>query len=579
MLRGKTPPWVVLCLPTLIAVLSAFTLSAVGQWVASYGNPATETSIPTVTGYLAAILLYSAGSIVRRNWRHILIMALVGLAISVLHLTHVLTIGPFARWPIGVAVSATDVFIIVSLELTLSGHRSLMSYVWAMPICIATGGLMAVASAWTSLVEWNLNVPVRPPSVTSLPLEYIAMKTFDAALIWLSVMSLNARPVRTWGWLARAVALVAVTVAMGATVAFFTVGLQAASRSSVLRGSPFPMSTGADILAQVGDDSDCEFLWDRIEKSDWTKVAKDIGRSGYPFPDWRESAIPALSKRDPADAAKRLSRMLQDRPTKYLAAMSAPYLAKVNRLDAVPILFRYALFDGDDKLTDALDNMGIREVAYVYISQWGELRAIAANEDFVLSLYGSATYCKELQERHHRNLVKLLGTDRGEDPVAWGKYWDSAAANWPSPLSPSQRAEVDRVVTCYVRYAIATGEYERVRKWRAYQTAIADLQNAGLHDDAARLERTLDRIVTRPPENLVAELFQAILRAGPKAKEFFKSANRSLAIKPPNWNIPGIDALEKEVTAYSERVAAATSDSSQKVDSKSQNVVKPKAKR
>lgn len=497
-------PWY----PLLLAVSLLFAIRSAQRWIIDYFEVYGHRAVFVMVDGLQIILLSAAGAIVRRNWRHVMVMALVGAGACVLlFLAQSDVLSGTLFW--GRATVAA--WMIVGAELALTGHRDRRDYFWAGLAGLMVGALLAVADAWLACCQPFVNLPINPPWATRLPIGYILSGTLTAFLVWLTITALQIRPARTWSRPVIGIATCAIMLPVASTIAFFTSGLHSLAVASLRNGSPFDVSIGVKLLTETRDRKDRDLIWDAIVRSDWTKYRPQEGsQSEWPAGDWRESAISQLSKLDATDTAARLAKMLQDHPTAYMAGTVAPYLAQARCCDTSAVLLRYAWL-GDSRCTNALAVMRIPQVAPVMISELSCLDSIRGSERLINRLFHSVADWRAAQDRIRSELTTLLGKNVGDNPDAWSRYYDSVIDQTPSPLSVQQRNDMARVTRCFNTY------FKMRNEWKSAQQ-------------------------------------EAIRRASSISEAAVRTIS-SLTTQPPDWNVPTVKALEQEVTAYAERVA------------------------
>jgi hypothetical protein len=129
---------------------------------------------------------------------------------------------------------------------------------------------------------------------------------------------------------------------------------------------------------------------------------------------------------------------LRRRPRRELAIDAAPILAAARQYDAVPVLIRYGML-GDDACLRAVEAMEVPQAALA--------RLIVARESGEI-----------LDWSDRQRIAKLLGRDAGWRLSDWIALYHSVALTLPTPLSPQQSAEAERVISAIERFSRAMNE-------------------------------------------------------------------------------------------------------------------------
>ncbi len=183
-----------------------------------------------------------------------------------------------------------------------------------------------------------------------------------------------------------------------------------------------------------------------------------------------------------SEAARRLSDLLRQRPSAWLARSSAACLAEHRRYEAVPLLLRYALL-GHEQCTAALEEMGLPEAAIALV-----LNRI---------INGRVLADAPTRER----LKRLMRADAGEPLLAWDDLYYRVAHNLPSPLPKPIRDEAQRVVDLIAFGMNADVAYLRLKnrehlpkpRSRDYDAVSTDDLSIAM-DNFAREVETISRV-------------------------------------------------------------------------------------
>jgi hypothetical protein len=146
--------------------------------------------------------------------------------------------------------------------------------------------------------------------------------------------------------------------------------------------------------------------------------------------------------------------MLRQKRSRQLAGFSAKLLADHGKIEAAPILLRYAL--SQDKDTDqgsmeqcvkALETMRIREVGLAIVQR-----------DMMFKVLGNDRGAWQIPLVLRERLTGLLGRDAGPTYQSWIDALLDTSDQASSRLPEAIQDELDREVACYWKYTIASNQ-------------------------------------------------------------------------------------------------------------------------
>lgn len=471
--------------------------------------------------YFAALFL--PGSIKRLNWRQVLIMLPLSAASWALDLGWSSFKGD-SEVPLlfGLEPAMAIVGVTLSEQLFLP-KRSGKSIVWAIAIALAAGCTVA-------FIDGFLNFTGRTSSF-ELPAiggwyqaswAYLLYSPLVALLAWTSIPLaqklplMRTRSTRLAGG-AMAVSLIAIYFL------FFQVWMYSLAIDALRGSGPFSRGMAVAILKIHDNSSVRQELWHALETADWSQPQSYTGGNEY-----RRYCIDVLAARDPGGTARRLAEMLRKNPSKILARFSAKLLGDEKVYGTVPILTRYALLD-EDTCTRALESMHLPVAALAILRHaaiWHVTGAAPAPQNF------------PLDPSERTRLEKLLDKDAGPNSLDWAHYYDQVANTIPSPLSPDQTTETQKVTDAFISYWNATQRLENAAD-KLFSKLLAD---DGRSDITQKLRAMIAGTVPSDP---------AVVDT---AEHYLTRARKQITVAPPNWDAPDTSALEKQVQQYSARV-------------------------
>jgi hypothetical protein len=405
-------------------------------------------------------------------------------------------------------------------------NRSRKSLVWLIALGAAVAMLVPLILKPLELADYQISLDIAWPRQQYVRLADVAYWPLTVVLLWTAVPTALTLPARRRRW-PRIIAAASASLCIAGFFLFFDYGAYRLADRSVLGDGPFARMRSLNFLLARGNDSDWRAVWNTLRATDWSPPEAPT--------DFRRACFNAVSLHDRAQAANRLSAMLRAKPRLVLARMCAPLMAARHLYETVPCLMRYALL-GDDECLNTLEQMRVA--------------GAAAAIDFQISLnqvvYGpvGGPIPSELRVQ----LTHIFGTDAGPRLVDWYP-WFAKIRSMPGPLSREQLAENNRVIAAYGRYLVAFDQLFEART-RLY---ILRMKQAGMDFEG---KNSL-------AEPLAYRHSSALAWAGlsrPKLNtlnRIYRSVYADLDVKPPNWDIPGTDNLEKSVDEYVAQVNAA----------------------
>jgi hypothetical protein len=323
-------------------------------------------------------------------------------------------------------------------------------------------------------------------------------------------------------------------LAIVVVLVFFEVLLVPLARASVSDHGSFSRPYAGAVLYWRGTDSDMELLWQQLDRPG--------GPRGWDYSDleWRNQFVAILRKRQPRQVGERLSQLLLRHPTGVLTAIALDLMEHERHYETAPILLRHALHvmgQPSQECTNALVRMGVPQasLAVLFRARIAASRS-GLGEDFPLSSADRAT------------LRKLVGEDAGVSSQAWGLY-DQRIAAVPSPLPKAIQKEVDSTVSCFIAYYRArrilaqarselfarridldgtAGERELIDKWRKNRRKDRRLPADAIELNTAPQPRQAQRVI----------------------QDCWDQIYRDTRVEEPDFGVPTVEGLEKEIDAY-----------------------------
>jgi hypothetical protein len=501
--------------------------------------------------------IYAAGAVRRlRGWQ-IVIMGLAGAGID-LGLEFLLDRMPDLHIPLPL-VGLANGFLFVVL---LGAGEMLFLRLWSWRVmgrmALMTVGAVCVLRTVIGLSGWcalGMNVPFPLFGYMASSLGHVSYYFLLAIVAWTIVpLALRWRDrtgrrmaVVVGGWAASGVA---------ALLVFFVVLPCPLAHWSLAGNGPLDRHCAIYILEYRGQDADVDLVWRVLEATDWTvPIAYGGWREdsvvirGYEFTeDWRKTAVEMVAKRAPAEAAARLSRMLQDRPSAALADCSAKVLAEGRRYEAAPILLRYSLVAewsssyGSRECTEALKAMRVPQASLAILmsaASWAKSVGDCDSESGDLFL----------SDETRESVKGLLGADAGKKYRPWLALYDKVINDVPTPLTPEVRAEADRAVMCAMTWVSEAGRLVSA----GHKLARVNLAKVGSGNVLTVIREWYAQHKGEGPR---AEVPPDVIEALRVLENHEEGARQQLRVDEPDWNVLTTDELEKEAAAYVERAEA-----------------------
>ncbi len=447
---------------------------------------------------LAGIALFIPGALKRWNWRGILLMAVLGAASAVIGRVLSRTTIVAHSNVLTVLIAALFLLLLGLGEMFLQHKRNWKNLAWLVSGVIAVIAIHFLVQDYLWATGWMVSLPNRYGSTGSQAFVDVIKLPLLAVLTWLTIPV--CLRIAASGSRAKRLALGGTfTGAVAVYVVFAHILWYPLMAKSLTGDGPFERAAAVRSLAWRGRDSDFERIWQTLEEADWTKPYAWAEESPSYIGDWRQIAIAHLAKRDSADTAKKLSRLLRNRPRKKLAYEAAPLFAKHKRYETVPILMRYALSERDYRCITALEQMNLPRSA---------LPIMRSRIVWEIRFNGKplTRFSKETCER----LKPLLGSDPGNKVDAWLQLYDKVIADRPTPLPKPIRQKTDHVITSMLLYYV----YE---------------------NDGAQISFDLGR-----QKGWSSEQVRKMIRS----------------IRKPDWDVITTEELEREIKAYGKRYDA-----------------------
>jgi hypothetical protein len=499
-----------------------------------------------IPGWLPYVALFLPGAVQRLNRRHVLLAAIFGgLAYFAGRIESYLRLSElpsFSFW----AFPATTMVLAGVSEWWLRSDRNRKRLVIMISTCGTAAMLAALVLQPLRFMDCRLLIPNLDGSSTFYSLDGVLWFPLIGLLTWTAipladrVASLdNTSDWRRLLWIP--LATLVFYVGFYAHLIFYP------ARWSLEGNGPFSRSYGAVLLAWRNTESDISALWDAVESADWTRDPPDWE---YGDPDYRESCISHLEKRDPASTARRLAEMLKSHPSERLAKVAAPRVAEYQIYDAVPTLLRYSNSE------DALLKMSVPQVAWplmfnaaVHQQMNHQPPAQPLAQQFVRPEWidvEPSPVNLSLPDDVREKLSQLLGEYDGRTLDEWERHYDLVIHDRPTPLTPELSAQANRVISAKRVYWQTLDMAYEIRRRRVFRLWMNKLKAAGyerqsaIMEDVAKASQGQSRI--RVPD-LPHEDFEAM-------SSYLQEARAEIPMPPVDFNVPRVEGLEQEIARY-----------------------------
>ena len=516
--------------------------------------------------YLRWSAIFGVGAIQRGKWRQVLslvLLACAGCAVDrAIPSANVLGIWDYTQPVIRAAVFIVLAALGESYATTHSRPRSLR---WLLALAIAAGTVHAGVHDFAFYCRWAIKIPNMVPRGQDWIGHFYTLGAVYwpllAALTWF-VIPLSAEyiePVRR-----RVISTlcgVSLCVLGYASYAAFAVPRIAAY--SVEHDSPFRRVAAVWLLELRAYSGLSDLLWRQLENDDWQPIDDEAFYSRW---NWRQVSIHVLAKRDREGTARQLCELLLRRPRHHLAEEASDLLVDCRRYESAPILLRYALADSVEEIgngwTKKLVQMGVPQAAEMIF------RDAARSEHFrnrpdILELLSRRTNWNSTDDdetlvspEQRRDLKRLLYDDAGDKLLDWVLLYAEIIDSVETSLTREQHIEVQRTSECFRIYLRGLKLWRRIEHIRLRQYAL-DRLRAESPEDAAQVE-ILNRDILLHRSLELFDENSRLARALSKFDRYFEEGYWKVDVPSPNWDVPTVDELEREMTQYLRSGVAAT---------------------
>ncbi len=447
---------------------------------------------------LISIALFIPAAVKRWNWRHVLVMLILAVAsFAIKQVLSRITIGVHSEI-LAVLIATLPLLILGLAEMLLQRKLRWKNLAWIVGGVVAVSAVSFFVLDYLWATGWTVSLPNRYGNTGRQSLVGVIKLPLLTVLTWLTIPACF-RVAKSGSRAKRLTLGVTFAGAVAAYVVFVYFLWYPLMEMSVKGDGPFEKAAAVGYLELRGKDSDFELIRQGLEEADWTKPSMRLSDNWSYIGDWRQMGIAALARRNSADTAERLSRLLRHQPRWYLASDAARILAKHKKYETVPILMRYALCKNSNCI-EALDQMNLPRAALPIMRD-----RIASKARF------SGLRLKQFSEETCERLKYLLGDDAGREVDAWLQLYDRVITERPTPLPELIRKETDRVILSMLRYFILGDDW-------AHASLVWGRQKGWSLDKT----REINRLVPKP-----------------------------------NWDVITTEELEKEIKAYDEQVKTA----------------------
>jgi hypothetical protein len=412
---GWLPTWVT----ALVLTAPAWLLSEFG---ALNGQPALRGDRRlAVETLLLSIAFLVPGALQRRSGLQALVMA----AVAAYWSAWVVWVKPPALpYPYHLLTYALPQVLLLALgewAIARPRGRAAASLAWMLILAVAAAcALQWIVVPLSLLADFRL-LPQWHGSQRMIALGDFPRPPIFAVLAWVAIAQARRAAVATAasdrGGRFRGKLLVTASCAIATFPLFFHVLIYPIARASLRGGTPFVEGGALDVLLTRDAPHDTELMWQAVADPRWPR------RAAYRNDGLRRRLVDVLAERDPR-APQRLAAVLSERPHRATAMQAAPLLTAWHRYEAVPVMLRYAAV-GDAACADAVEIMRVPQAARA------RLALITAGR---------------VSGEDRFRLRQMLGRDAGTSVDAWRALYDKVAPQLPTPLSPQQAAEADRIL-------------------------------------------------------------------------------------------------------------------------------------
>jgi hypothetical protein len=395
--------------------------------------------------FLLFAALFLPGAIRQLNWRKALLLAVIAAAVCCIETEDV-----WKRWdflPYPAILFAWIAPVVGACHWLLNPPRRTRTLAWTMALTFAAAFILPAMVGFVDYRYPRLRLHA-PGIIEVVPASYFNYWPLLSVLVWLSIPAAR-RIAESPSRKTRALAI-ALIVACPAWFILFFCWLQYPLAAHSLEGAgPFTREQAVLILTRRTGSGTDELFWQALESADWS-----WGKSRFDFdaPDYRLWCVQELYRRGGTAAARRLAALLKQSPSEALAQYSALILANEHCYEATPELMRYTLID-DDQPFIALQRMQIPQAAFAILREEAEMSAITDGRKKIADY----PVYKDDEDR----LAKLLGKDVGPKWGDWIQFYFDSIEHLPTPLSPAQASETNRVIKSFQDYWTASDHLKK----------------------------------------------------------------------------------------------------------------------
>ncbi|MHC4563688.1 MAG: hypothetical protein ACYS8X_13075 [Planctomycetota bacterium] len=526
---SHVPVWVIALLFALAAKGVDFLDLALG-W--DYSGVLDVVSDVVFCGFILA------GAIQRLNWRHALVlMGLFALGVGGAWLVGTIA---YVTFPHGsLLVYGLLVWLLGIGEMLTAHRRSWMTVVYLLFVGIAVAAIEQIAVCMIGDGQWRISTTMGPWSNATHTLEGLTYGPVRVLLVWwglsaaFAVMRRGRRAIVTGGCV--------LAVIMVFHWLFWAHLVFAFARMSVAGRGPFSRNMGILWVKEEGRPEDMKLILQEAQQADWEPPWRDM----HGYADWRNTAADLLlSEANITEESSRVFvEMLRRKRTPVLARYTARQLGNVGQAEIAPVLLRYALgmpgTETSEVCSMALVQLGVREAGICILRD-----AIAYDrpeskpEDFPIST--ERQWC----------LTSLLRKDVGESYVAWRDAWVHAVDEEPSSLPEDVQDEISRELACYNAYNAVRAEWREARGAVIRKRLAAQGKMGQFKKVMAYIEEKGDAFI---PD---WEVPTKVRTAGGEFLAVVQAVTKDMTVPEPDYDAPTIEAFEKEIDDYIERVYA-----------------------
>jgi hypothetical protein len=466
---ARLPGWLLAAILTSLA--TAVTFIPIEHLL--YERSGRFYSVPV--DVLPIVALFLTGAVRRLNWRHAIILAVV--AVAAWWLADVCHRNVRVGFPY--SMFYWQVPLLALLEWILDRPRRVGALLCVMAFSLIIVCILPAVELLT--YDKFFVVPLPFGSRCHIAASLLISLPVIGAVTWLAISAAQRLALRQDS---RAVqtAVTFTILSLAWFITFFHYEVYKLALRSLVKGTPFDRSTALWVLQARMNSGDEAEIWRLFESRKWQP-----GFTGDP--DTHGQSMRILAEHDPSGAAIRLSSLLRMRPGPRLAESAAMLFATEHRYETAPELMRYALTDsGQSRATEALESMSIPQAALAVLrddadQRWGVVGGTIAPDSTI-------------NPWTEQRLAKLLGKDVGAKWWDWSRLYDSTVDTCPTPLSATEKSEVDRVARAITMYWSASSRLAGAGSATRVPEPNFDIPTtAGLEDEIRRYCAAVDAII------------------------------------------------------------------------------------